>query len=131
MRREIMEHYNIIHDFRNAGFHESEDHRQILREIEAGVHHGRFMVLSGIVGCGKTTTLNRLQEKLTEKGEVLVAKSMSVDKERVSLSTLLLAMFYDLSTEKEFVIPTQSERRERALRELIRKRKKTRGSVYR
>jgi type II secretory pathway predicted ATPase ExeA len=124
MRREIMEHYNIIQDFRNAEFHESEEHRQILREIEASLHHGSFMVLSGIVGCGKTTTLNRLQQKLTEKGDVLVAKSMSVDKERVSLSTLLLAMFYDLATEKDFVIPTQSERRERALRELIRKRKK-------
>lgn len=124
MRQEIMEHYQIIRDFRNAGFHESEEHRQILREIEAGVHHGRFIVLSGIVGCGKTTTLNRLQEKLTEKGEVLVAKSLSVDKERVSLGTLLLALFYDLSTEKDFVAPTQSERRERALRDLIRKRKK-------
>jgi type II secretory pathway predicted ATPase ExeA len=119
-----MEHYNILLDFRNAGFHESEEHRQILREIEAGLQHGRFMVLSGIVGCGKTTTLNRLQEKLTEKGDVLVAKSLSVDKERVSLSTLLLALFYDLATEKDFVIPTQSEKRERALRELIRRRKK-------
>jgi len=124
MRREIMEHYNIIRDFRNAGFHESEEHRQILREIEASLHHGSFMVLSGIVGCGKTTTLNRLQEKLTEKGDVLVARSMAVDKDRVSLSTLILAMFYDLATEKDFVIPTQSERRERALRELIKKRKK-------
>ena len=119
-----MEHYHIVREFRNAGFYESDEHRQILREIETGVQHGRFMVLSGIVGCGKTTTLHRLQEKLVEAGNVLVAKSLSVDKERVSLATLLLALFYDVATEKDFVIPNKPEKRERALRELIRKRKK-------
>ena len=116
-------HYHIVREFRNARFYESDEYRQILREIETAVQHGRFIVLSGIVGCGKTTTLHRLQEKLAESGDVLVAKSLSVDKAGVSLATLLLALFYDLVTEKDFVIP-KPEKRERALCELIRKRKK-------
>ena len=35
-----------------------------------------------------------------------------------------MALFYDLATEKDFKIPTQPERRERALRDLIKKRQK-------
>lgn len=81
-------------------------------------------MLSRIVACGKATTLHCLEEKLAETGDVLVAKSLSVDKERVSLVTLLLALFYDLATEKDFVIPNKPKKRERALRELIRKKKK-------
>jgi type II secretory pathway predicted ATPase ExeA len=34
------------------------------------------------------------------------------------------ALLYDLATEKDFKIPTQPERRERALRDLIKKRQK-------
>lgn len=124
MRLETMEHYGIVREFCNAGFHETEQHRLILREITAAVQHGRFIALSGIVGCGKTTTLNRLQEQLAGTEDILVAKSLSVDKERITLSTLMLALFYDLATERDFVIPTQPEKRERALRDLIRKRKK-------
>jgi hypothetical protein len=37
---------------------------------------------------------------------------------------LIMALFYDLATEKDFKIPTQPERRERALRDLIKKRQK-------
>jgi len=37
---------------------------------------------------------------------------------------LIMALFYDLSTEKEVKIPSQPEKRIRNLRELIRKKKK-------
>ena len=47
-----------------------------------------------------------------------------MDVARTTLGTLILALFYDLATEKDFRVPTQPERRERALRDLIRKRHK-------
>jgi type II secretory pathway predicted ATPase ExeA len=37
---------------------------------------------------------------------------------------LINALFYDLATEKDFKIPTQPEKRERVLRDLIKKRQK-------
>jgi hypothetical protein len=46
------------------------------------------------------------------------------DKPRVNLGTLMLALFSDLSTEKDAKLPTQPERRERVLVELVRKRDK-------
>ncbi|MEA1933786.1 MAG: AAA family ATPase [Thermodesulfobacteriota bacterium] len=47
-----------------------------------------------------------------------------MEKARVTLSTLIMALFYDLSTEKDLKIPTQAEKKERKLQELIKKRKK-------
>jgi type II secretory pathway predicted ATPase ExeA len=124
MRQEIMSHYGITREFSKAGFYETERHRQILRELKSAVQQGKFVTMSGIVGCGKTTTLHRLQEQLEAEGEILVAKSLSVDKECVSLAALLVALFSDLSTDKDPKISTRPEKRERALRELIKKRKK-------
>jgi type II secretory pathway predicted ATPase ExeA len=67
---------------------------------------------------------HRLQEELAREGKVLVARSLSVDKERVTLQTLMMALFFDLSPEEEPWIPSQGERRERELRNLIRKGRK-------
>jgi type II secretory pathway predicted ATPase ExeA len=39
-----------------------------------------------------------------------------VDKRRPTLSTLIAALFYDLSTDKEIKIPSIGEERERELR---------------
>ncbi len=124
MRSEVMEHYGLTKEFRKAGYYETEHHRQLLKDLRAAVKQGAFVALSGIVGSGKTTLLKRLQDLLEHEGEVLVSKSLAVDKERVNLGTLILALFYDLSTEKELRVPPQAERREWALRELIKKRKK-------
>src|SRR4051812_10533881 len=54
-----------------------------------------------LVGAGKTVLVRQLQEELAREGKVLVAKSLSVDKERVTLQTLMTALFYDLSPEEE------------------------------
>jgi type II secretory pathway predicted ATPase ExeA len=47
-----------------------------------------------------------------------------VEKERVNLGTLIMALFYDLATEKDIKIPPQPEKRERQLLDLISKRRK-------
>jgi type II secretory pathway predicted ATPase ExeA len=68
--------------------------------------------------------LRRIQETLAQDKEILVSKSLSVEKSQLSLPVLINALFYDLATEKDFKIPTQPEKRERVLRELIKKRGK-------
>jgi len=79
----------------------------------------------GLVGCGKTTTLHRLIETLKDEKNILVSQSLAVDKHRVNLGTLMTALFYDLVTEKDFKIPTQPEKRERKLVEVIAKRRRS------
>ena len=68
--------------------------------------------------------LRRIQEALSQDKEILASKSLSLEKSQISLATLIMALFYDLATEKDFKIPTQPERRERALRDLIKKRQR-------
>ena len=48
-----------------------------------------------------------------------VAESLSVDTARTTVPTLIAALFYDLSREKEVTIPSQGEKRERELRKLV------------
>ena len=61
---------------------------------------------------------------MSKEGKILVSKSLSVDKDRATLGTLIAALFYDLSTDKEIRIPTNGEKRERELRDLTKKGKK-------
>jgi type II secretory pathway predicted ATPase ExeA len=68
--------------------------------------------------------LRRLQEMLARENRVIVSKSIAVEKSRVTLGTLITALFCDLSTDKEPKIPKQGELRERELRNWVRKRKK-------
>ena len=119
-----MEHYGLALPFDGAGFFETEHHQKVIRQTKAAIQAGRLVALSGLVGAGKTVLAQRLQEDLAREGKVRVAKSLSVDKERVTLQTLMVALFFDLSPEEEPWIPSQGERRERELRNLIRKGRK-------
>ena len=97
----------------------------IVTALKAAITQGQLVALSGIVGCGKTTTLHRLHEMLGREPNIVVSRSLAVDKDRVHLGTLMMALFYDLAREKDITIPTQPERRERQLLELIHRRRKT------
>lgn len=124
MLTEVMEHFGLKRELHTAGFYETEHHRQIIKDIRATVGGGRLIAVTGIVGSGKTLMLRRLQAELDREGKVLVSKSLSVDKDRTTLPTLIAALFYDLSPDKEPRISTQGERRERDLQELFRRGRK-------
>lgn len=124
MLTEVMEHYGLLEEFRRAGYYETADQKQMFKDIKADIYSGKLIALTGIIGCGKTVTLRKLQESLMQEGRVLVSKSLSVDKNRATLVTLIAALFYDLSPDKDVKIPGQGEKRERDLRDLIKKGKK-------
>ena len=98
---------------------------QLFKELKIAAQSGSLVALTGIVGCGKTTTLCHLFTVLAKENKILVSKSLSVDKNRATLATLIAALFYDLATDdKEVKIPALGEKRERELRDLIKKGKK-------
>nr|WP_322718302.1 AAA family ATPase [Nostoc sp. ChiQUE02]MDZ8231276.1 AAA family ATPase [Nostoc sp. ChiQUE02] len=124
MLTEVMEHFSLIKEFPKAGYYETEHQKQMFKDIKVAIHSGKLVAITGIIGCGKTTTLRRLFGVLEQEGKITVSKSLSVDKDRATLPTLIAALFYDLSTDKEIRIPKDGEKRERELRDLIRKGKK-------
>jgi type II secretory pathway predicted ATPase ExeA len=124
MLTEVMEHFGLARDLLAAGYFETEHHRQLAKDVRAAILAGRLVAVTGVVGCGKTVMLRRLQEDLAREGKVIVSKSLSVDKDRTTIPTLITALFHDLSPDKEPKIPTQGEKRERELQQLVRRGRK-------
>jgi type II secretory pathway predicted ATPase ExeA len=124
MSTEVREHYGLLRQFHKAGFFETAAQKQMFKDVKADILSGKLIALTGIIGCGKTVTLRRLWETLIQEGKVVVSRSYSVEKQRATIETLISALFYDLSSEKEVKIPTKPEKRERELCELIKTSKK-------
>lgn len=82
------------------------------------------MALCGVVGSGKTVTLRRLQKVLARENRMIVSKAVSIEKNRITLNTLVTALLCDLSPDKRLAIPKNTELRDRTLAELVRKRRK-------
>ena len=119
LNAEITTQYGLVKDWRSAGFYETENHRQIGLAVRAGLGSGRLIAITGPIGVGKTIFLHRLQDEIASENKVTVAESLSVATDRTTVPTLIAALFYDLSREKEVKIPTQGEKRERELRKLV------------
>lgn len=99
-----------------------------MKDIKGAIREGRLIAVCGVVGSGKwevgsgkMVTLRRQQQQLMDKSKIIVARSLSVDKQSVRLATLINALFYDLAQDKQMQIPKQGERRERELQELVKK----------
>ena len=116
---EIVERYELAKDWRSVEFFETENHRQIAHAVRAGLGAGRLIAITGPIGVGKTVFLHRLQDEIAKERKITVAESLSVDKARATVPTLIAALFYDLSREKEPKIPSQGEKRERELQKLV------------
>jgi len=71
MLSDVMNYYSFIRDFKGAGYFETEHHQQIVKELKVAIKQGQMVALSGIVGCGKTTTLKAIQQELNKEKEVV------------------------------------------------------------
>lgn len=124
MRVEVMQHFGLTQPLSQAGYHETAHHQELLKDIKAAIPEGKLIAVCGVVGCGKTVTMRRLQQQLKDENRIIVSKSLSVEKHHIKLATLIAALFYDLAPDKLVQIPKQGERRERELRELVKKGKR-------
>lgn len=124
MLTEVMRHYGLRCEPVDVGYFETEHHEQIHRDLKASILSGRLIALTAVIGSGKTLLIRRLRETLEKEAKVIVARSLSLDKTKLTAPLLDAALFYDLSTEKAVKIPSDSEKRARELQALFRKAKK-------
>src|SRR5438046_10728836 len=111
MRVDVMQHYGLTQSLSQAGYYETAHHQQLMTDMKSAILEGHLIALCGVIGSGKTVTLRRLQQQLKDDNRVLVSKSLAVDKHRITLRTLITALFYDLSIEKPRPLPTQHRQR--------------------
>ncbi len=121
MFSEVMEFFGLRQELDHLGFFETASQKHLAQELKVAIAQGRLIALSGVVGSGKTTFLQKLMTDLTKSKEVLVSRSLAIESDKVRLSTLITALFYDLSPDKLEKVPSNSEKRERLLLELIKK----------
>ncbi len=124
MLSEVKKHFGLKRELRQVGFFATNHHEKLIKEVKNAISEGQLIAMAGIVGCGKTTLLHRIEQELRAEKKILVSRAMAVDKDRINLGTLIMALFFDLAIEKDFKIPTQTEKRERGLLALIKKRDK-------
>lgn len=124
MRVEVMQHFGLTTPLNQAGYYETAHHKELMKDIRGAINEGRLIAVCGVVGSGKTVLIRRLQQVLEDEKKVTVSKSLAIEKHSIKLTTLIAALFYDLSPDKQIQIPKQGERRERQLQELVKKGKR-------
>ena len=124
MLTEVMRHYRLARPPVDAGFYETEHHKQIVHDLRATIMAGRLIALTAVIGSGKSLLVRRLREALERENRVIVSRALSLEKAKITVPLLVSALFYDLSPDKLPTISRQAERRERDLQELFRKAKK-------
>jgi len=69
MLSDVMSYFGLHRALDHVGYFETEDQTHLFKELKPQIRQGRLIALSGVVGCGKTTTLQRLLFSIsTRKG---------------------------------------------------------------
>jgi type II secretory pathway predicted ATPase ExeA len=111
MLTEVMRYYDLTRPPIDAGFYETDHHAQVLRDVRAALLGGRLVALTAVIGSGKTILSRRLRAELEREGRVIVSRSLTVEKAKITVPLLISALFYDLTPDKTVTISSQSERR--------------------
>lgn len=72
MRVEVMSHYGLSVPLNQAGYYETERHKELMKDIRSAINEGRLIAVCGLIGSGKTVTLRRLQQLLEDEKKVTV-----------------------------------------------------------
>lgn len=115
MLSDVMTYFGLKRTLDHVGYFETQEQTNLFKELKPQIRQGRLIAITGVVGCGKTTTLQRLQLELSSEKDIIISRCLAIDKDKVSVGVLMSALFLDLSTEKDAKPPNHPELRERKL----------------
>jgi type II secretory pathway predicted ATPase ExeA len=96
-----------------------------MKDVRGAINEGRLIAICGVIGSGKTVMLRRLQQAMEEEKKdhrLQVAGHREAQHQTGHLHRR--ALLRPLLRESRCAFPTQGEKRERDLRELVRKNKR-------
>lgn len=133
MLSDVRDHFGLtrgISLISQVAYFETTQLQKLVAELKLAINDSKLIVLAGMVGTGKTATLEKIQDRLEQSKDILVASSLSVDGSQITQASLIVELYCDLATDKDGPMPKQPGLRERALQVLIRKRKKPSNSHF-
>ncbi len=104
--QEAMRHFKIfrnpfIDDIqKDADIYMSEEHQYIQDAMLDAARHGGFLAVIGEVGSGKSVMRRKVVEQLKRDDDVLVIFPQTIDKARLTSSSICDAIIQDVSSEK-------------------------------
>ncbi len=117
MLKKAMEFFGFTQEFEGPGLFCEGYHGRALHDFREAIKTG-----DGIVGSGKTMLAHQAWEELMREGEMLLPTGLAVEKDRVTLDSLMIDLLAHLTTDEKFKIPRSGKDREGKLREIIRER---------
>ncbi|MGY3804611.1 AAA family ATPase [Pigmentibacter ruber] len=124
MEVDVMNHFGILKRFSDVPYFENEKSKKLMDDLHFSIRLGGIVVVTGLSGSGKTTLLDKTLKKLQEEKNIIVCRSLSTEKQAVSIPLIFSAFFSDLVKEKNIGSYMKAEKKERKLIELLNKHKK-------
>lgn len=124
MEFDVMSHFGIIKRFSEVSYFENEKSKKLMDNIKSAIKLGGIIVVTGLSGSGKSTLLDKTLKQLQEEQNIMICRSLSTEKQSVSIPLIFSAFFSDLVKEKNINIYLKAEKKERKLIELLNKNKK-------
>jgi type II secretory pathway predicted ATPase ExeA len=123
MLSDVRDHFGLtrgISLISQVAYFETTQLQKLVAELKLAINDSKLIVLAGMVGTGKTATLEKIQDRLEQSKDILVASSLSVDGSQITQASLIVELYCDLATDKDGPMPKQPGLREQAGRTLHR-----------
>jgi len=114
-----MRHFRIEKAWRRAGHFDTKRTQELSAAILLMIKAGHLITVTGPVGIGKSTLIKALQDNPDPAKSVLFARSRAVEKPRVPLSSLMMALRLDIAGDPDLKVMAQGERQVRQLQAAI------------
>ena len=82
MLSDVRDHFGLtrgISLISQVAYFETTQLQKLVAELKLAINDSKLIVLAGMVGTGKTATLEKIQDRLEQSKDILVASSLSVD----------------------------------------------------
>lgn len=99
MLTEVMRYYELARAPVDLGYFETEHHTQLIRDLRASIAGGRLIALTAVIGAGKTLLVRRLRDELEREGRVIVSRSLTLERSKVTVPLLVTALLASLSND--------------------------------
>lgn len=125
MLSDIRNYYSLTRDISlisQIAYFETTQLQQVVNELKLAIKDSKLIVLAGMVGTGKTSMLQKIQEMLEQDKAILIANSLALDVSLVTPAILVQTLFSELSINKDALADMDAE-----LSALVARRDKTRA----